>query len=218
MAGMAEMLTTAEAAVVARVSLRDVNRAIDEGILPGNLYQAGESRQVVAAACPLIAFYVETADRLTGDARRDAIRTVAPKIGASKHGGAFETRPKEDWVIRSDVLTINLAPFVRRAAEQLKRLWKARDMVVSTPAILGGVPVIRGTRIPVFDVAASVSAGESMARILETYPALDAEKVELAALYAEANPLRGRPRLRPELSKGAILVSERRFPRRSPAG
>jgi uncharacterized protein (DUF433 family) len=41
--------------------------------------------------------------------------------------------------------------------------------------LLGGTPVLRGTRIPVHDVAASVAAGASKDRILSAYPALDAE-------------------------------------------
>jgi len=51
----------------------------------------------------------------------------------------------------------------------------------------GGTPVIQGTRIPVYDVAASVTAGLPMRRILSAYPGLDEEKVGLAVLYAEAN-------------------------------
>jgi len=218
MAGTAEMLTAAEAAVVARVSLRDVNRTIDEHILPGDLYRIDDGRHVLADACPLISFYFETADQLTAEARLDVIRSVSPRLSASKHGQAPEAVAKEYWTIHVAFLTIDLAPFAHRAAERLKRLRKARDMVVSAPEILGGLPVIRGTRVPVYDVAASLSAGVPVASILAAYPTLDAEKVELAGIYADANPPRGRPRHRSALPKGATLISERRLPRRSPAG
>jgi uncharacterized protein (DUF433 family) len=206
----ADLLTATEAAVVAGVSLRDVHRVIDEGILPESLYRVDDGRHVVAKACSLISFYFETADQLTAALRLRIIDSMGPRLGSSLESSV--------GMIRYEFLSVDLEPFARRAADRLKRLRKAQEMVVSSPAILGGIPVIRGTRIPVFDVAASVSAGEAMARILETYPALDAEKVELAALYAEAHPPRGRPRLRPELPKGAILLSERRFPRRSRTG
>jgi uncharacterized protein (DUF433 family) len=94
----------------------------------------------------------------------------------------------------------------------LDRLAAARELVVSDPDILGGAPVIRGTRIPVYDVAASVAAGLPMTRILAAYPSLDADKVELAAIYAEANPARGHPRSGDEFPKGAVVVSDRRVP------
>jgi uncharacterized protein (DUF433 family) len=76
------------------------------------------------------------------------------------------------------------------------------------------MPLIRGTRVPVYDVAASVAAGIPIERILSAYPGIDREKVELAAIFAEANPPRGRPRSRGELPKGAVIVSDRRVPRK----
>jgi uncharacterized protein (DUF433 family) len=67
-------------------------------------------------------------------------------------------------------------------------------MVVEDPEILSGTPVIRGTRIPVHDVAAQVEAGVPIKEILDTYPRLSAAQVELASIYAKAVPQRGRPR------------------------
>jgi uncharacterized protein (DUF433 family) len=87
---------------------------------------------------------------------------------------------KEDWTLRDDYLTIDLAPFLRKTRDRLARLEGARAMVVSSPEILSGAPVIRGTRVPVYDVAASVAADIPMDRILAAYPSLDADKVELA--------------------------------------
>jgi len=52
-----------------------------------------------------------------------------------------------------------------------------------------------------------------MEYILNDYPGLDQEKVELAAIFAEANPPRGRPRARGELPKGAVVISDRRVQR-----
>jgi hypothetical protein len=46
---------------------------------------------------------------------------------------------------------------------------------------------------------------------------LDMEKVELATIFAEAYPPRGRPRSRDEFPKGAVIVSDRRVSRRKKA-
>jgi uncharacterized protein (DUF433 family) len=94
----------------------------------------------------------------------------------------------------------------------------ARAIIVSDPDVLGGAPVVRGTRVPVHDVAASLAAGIPTDRILAAYPSLDADKIELAAIYAAANPARGRPRASDELPNGAVIVAERRAPRRMKAG
>ena len=115
--------------------------------------------------------------------------------------------------MRHDFLTIDLAPFARRTTERMERLAAAREAVVSDPEILGGIPVLRGTRVPVYDVASSVEDGLPMERILAAYPSIDRERVDLAALYAEANPPRGRPRSSGAPPDAGVLV-DKRVPRR----
>lgn len=90
----------------------------------------------------------------------------------------------------------------------------AGAIVETLPDVLGGLPVIKGTRIPVHDVAASLAAGHSIERILAAYPGLDAEKIRLAGLYAEANPLSIWPHAAADaLPTGAVIVADRRMPR-----
>lgn len=98
---------------------------------------------------------------------------------------------REDWTVRHDFLTIDLIPFLNSTSERLSDLAAAREMVVSSPDILGGTPVFRGTRVPVYDVAGSTTAGHPVDRILEAYPRFDAEKVRPTTIYAEANPCAG---------------------------
>ncbi|MDD2862350.1 MAG: DUF433 domain-containing protein [Acidiphilium sp.] len=85
----------------------------------------------------------------------------------------------------------------------------AREIVVSHPDVLGGAPVMRGMRVPVYDVAASVAAALPIDCILAAYPSLDGDKIELSAIYAEANPARGHPRASEHLPKGAVTVADR---------
>lgn len=213
----AEMLKATEAAVVARVSLRDVNRVIDEGILPDTLVSVDNGRHVLAAACTLIAFYFESAKRLTSEERLFAIRAAEPRL---RHWNRAATKAllKADWIVRDDFLTIDLRPFFERSIERLERLDAARELVTISDDIMGGTPVIGGTRIPVHDVAAAMASGVSVKMLLEDYPSLTPAKLELAALYADANPLRGRPKpLLSRLPEGTRIISERRVPRR-PAG
>jgi uncharacterized protein (DUF433 family) len=214
---VADMLKPAEAAVVARVALRDVNRVFDEHILPEGFFSLDEGRRVAATACALIAFYFDSAKRLTAEERLFAIREAGSRLYRFR-ARALASLIEEDWIVRDEFLTIDLAPFVRRTKERMERLVAAREIVVSDPDVLGGAPVVRGTRVPVHDVAASVAAGLPIDRILAAYPFLDANKIELAAIYAEANPARGRPRTSDELPKGAVIVAERQVPRRRKAG
>jgi uncharacterized protein (DUF433 family) len=122
-----------------------------------------------------------------------------------------------DWIFQDEFLTIDLEPFLRKTWGRLRRLDQARAMVVTSPDVLSGTPVIRGTRVPVYDVAASVASGIPIDRVLAAYPSLDADKVDLAVIYAEANPPRGRPRQSAEPQESAVVIADRRLSRRRKA-
>jgi uncharacterized protein (DUF433 family) len=214
-------LTPTEAAVVASVTVRDVNRVIDERILPDRLYVVANdrTRRFFVDSCVLIAFYFQTANRLTAEERIKTIADASARLPSrlAKERSRSSAWWKK-WVVTEDFLTIDLGPFARSVEEQFSRLQEARSLVVEDPEILGGAPVIRSTRIPVYDVAASAAAGISTDRLLTAYPGLTAKDVGLAALYAEANPQRGRPRRSPTPSPRKIsLVSSRRVERRKPS-
>ncbi len=217
MAAVAEMLKASEAAVVSRVSLRDINRVIDEHILPDAFVSLDNGRHVLAAACSLIAFYFESARRLTSEERLFAIRTAEARL-AKARPLSWAALLRQDWTVHHDFLTIDLMPFMRGASERLDDLVAAREIVTASPDIPGGTPVIRGTRVPVYDIAASVAAGHSVERIMEAWPNLDAEKIRLASIYAEANPLRGRPRVSGDIPEGSVIVTDRRVSRRRKTG
>lgn len=191
---MIESLTPSEAAVVAGVSVRDVHRMIDEHILPEALYTATQTRSFKSQACALISFYFRAANRLTSEERQRMIARASELV-------------PEPQTIQDELLTIDLTPFHKEAEERLERLHEAKDVVVMDPEILSGTPVIRGTRVPVYDIAASVTIGIPMERILSAYPSLKREQVELATLYVEANPQRGRPRQKAPLPPNAKVIS-----------
>jgi uncharacterized protein (DUF433 family) len=198
---LTETLTPTEAAVVSGVSVRDVHRVIDEHILPESFYDTQDARSFKSHACVFIAFYFGAADRLTSEERHRAITL------ASRNSSDVKSRTR---TIQDEFLTIDLAPFWKGVDERMVRLNAARAQVIEDNEILSGTPVVKGTRVPVYDVAASVAAGIPMERILSSYPSLNREQVELAALFAEANPQRGRPRQRIVPPAGAKIISSRR--------
>jgi uncharacterized protein (DUF433 family) len=58
------------------------------------------------------------------------------------------------------------------------------DRIVSNPAILGGKPIIRGTRISVELILEWVASGATRDDILRKHPHLSAADVEQALAYA----------------------------------
>ncbi len=200
-----------EAAALAGVEVRDVHRAFDEHLLPEALLGgAGPSRRVARGAVPLLAFYFRTAHLLQADARKAVIRLVASggRTGALRRVAALRRRRRSLPV--GDGVTADLQPFIMETDARAALLERARAMAMLDPDVLGGTePVVRGTRVPVRDVAAAMAAGLPLADILASYPSLTAEQVELAALYARVERPRGKPRrpLAERLPPGACVVA-----------
>jgi uncharacterized protein (DUF433 family) len=91
----------------------------------------------------------------------------------------------------------------------LRRLAEATRMVESDPDIMRGAPVYKGTRIPVHAIADMLSQGTTVPEILEGYPALTRQKVELTPLYVKAFPRRGRPVVRAWAKRPSRRLSHR---------
>ncbi|MBJ7410389.1 MAG: DUF433 domain-containing protein [Phenylobacterium sp.] len=204
-----DIVSPTEVAAVTGVSVRDVHRVIDEEILPPAFLRSDGRREVLVAGLPLISFYFWSAERLTADERLFTIATAGKRL--------IDIEPKAwsgTWVFKHDYLTVDFKPFLMRARRGLNQLAAARRLVVRSPEILSGTPVVRGTRVPVYDVAASVAKGLDPERIAAAYPSLSAKQIELCALYAKANPPRGRPR-RSSIGAPLVQVRRTRIPRRS---
>lgn len=60
--------------------------------------------------------------------------------------------------------------------------------VIKDPNVMGGMPVIKGTRVPAFLIAALKAQGASELEILETYPYLSRDQVRAAVDYAATHP------------------------------
>ena len=201
MAEAIEVLTPHEAAALAGISERDMHRAIDERIVPDYLVQvSGKRRGFTPAACALMAYYVGLAETLTGKERRRVVREAAPRIHDVFQANtdrlpetAVGSAARDSKETEGD--TTHLRPFVERVRAWLPRLQAAREIVIRSPDILDGTPVVRGTRIPVYAVAGTY-AEEGPAEARRAYPDLEAETIALAKLYADTHPPRGRPKTR----------------------
>ena len=111
---------------------------------------------------------------LTGDGRRRLIRNLFehPHAGTARERG-----------VSVDVRTMK-----GEVRKGLSMLAKARDGVEYDEAVWSGTPCIKGTRIPVHDIADMVADGDSAEAIREAFPRLSQAQIELAASFARACP------------------------------
>lgn len=59
-----------------------------------------------------------------------------------------------------------------------------RAFIVSDPTVCGGEPVVRGTRVTVRTVLASLAEGMSVAQIIQDFPTLNDESVRAVIAFA----------------------------------
>ena len=98
----------------------------------------------------------------------------------------------------SPAVELNVGRVVGEAVDLARSYAAARDkLIVEDPEILGGTPVIRGTRVSVYAILGRLTGGDTVEDVLEDHPDLSREAVEMAAIYARTHPLVGRPGGRP---------------------
>jgi uncharacterized protein (DUF433 family) len=87
---------------------------------------------------------------------------------------------------------------VGNVLERAERYRSARDASIRIDEnIMGGTPVIRGTRMTVYAVLGRIDHGETIDDVLADNPDLSREAIEAAVTYARTHPLMGRPAGRP---------------------
>lgn len=62
-----------------------------------------------------------------------------------------------------------------------------QDRIVMNREIMGGRPVVKGTRIPVTLILNLIAHGYTLDRVVQAYPNLTKDDVRAAILYAGAN-------------------------------
>ena len=176
-------LSPSEAACVTGVPLKQVHRIIDAGLLDEAASGQQRSRAVRREGLLGLKLAHETTDMFTLDGRRRLVRYLLD------HPRARAARARE--------VSVDLRTMQGEVSKGLSMLARARDAVVADQAVLSGMPCIKGTRIPVHDIADMLANGDSTEAISEANPQLSKSQIELAAFFARAYPRRGRPRSKP---------------------
>lgn len=173
---------------MAGLPLKAVQKAMDSGLIRPQRVRRGKQVQRLLSAGQVVYLRLEA----------EGVRLL-PLAARRKLARAVEASPDVATLAVSGgtALLVRVRQARKDVDRGLKRLRKARRMAHSNPDFMGGTPVFRGTRIPVDLVAAILAQGAPVEEILDGYPSLKREQVELAPLYVAAFPRRGRPARRP---------------------
>lgn len=184
-------LTIRETATLSGVASTVVEKAVQSGIIVPRtapaLFPGGSTRYLPARA--VVYFHALKAADLADLPRRHK-RAIWSRITGMEpmRLGPVEFAPGATLDLKLALPRFGIANEYREARDRY---------IKSNPEILGGTPVIDGTRIPVYAVLGRLRHGDTLEGLLDDYPHVPRDAFRAAEIYAAANPLRGRPSGRP---------------------
>jgi uncharacterized protein (DUF433 family) len=204
------LIPSAEAAFIADLTDRQMNRVVDEHLVPESLFeQRGNSRLFTRLGAAFAKFYFATEDLLMASARRQVLDELAARVDGLPARDCILALAQLDtvsWKVKRNVVEVDVLPFLQDASNRAKEVDQAAALVTTDAEIMGGVPVFTGTRVPIEIVLGSLARGVEMSRLKASYPFLTESHVQAARVYVKVHPRRGRPR--------RIGESNPRLPRR----
>jgi uncharacterized protein (DUF433 family) len=171
-------LTIPEAAFVTKASVRDIDREIDAQIVRSS--GAGGRRALGVDALVYVKAVAPLRTDLTPALRRRISRAIAGSIA------------KGESVAKIEALQFPVEALRREIQDDYAELEKAKQMIESRKAVLGGAPVIRGTRVSVRLIASLIKKGVTEGEIQKELE-LTGDQVRAAVIYDRIAPQRGRP-------------------------
>ncbi|HZL01051.1 MAG TPA: DUF433 domain-containing protein [Caulobacteraceae bacterium] len=188
---MTSDLTAREVAELSGAPKRTIEKAVEEGVFrpvaTAGRRRGGRVLPNHAVAYALVIGKLRT--RLDLASKHRLAARLAGLRPATVAKARFELEP---------AVEIDVGRLVGDGLARTARYLAARGVhIVIDDGILGGTPVIRGTRLSVYSVLGRVADGDTLDDLLADNPDVAREALEAAVIYARSHPLVGRPGGRP---------------------
>jgi uncharacterized protein (DUF433 family) len=204
----ARLYTPAEAGAVSGLKLKAVHNAIDKHIVE----PVGKRRVAAVVGAKRLGPRLLTGEDLV---RLRVWRGVGDMLSADRRQRLFvaiAAAPKAKTVKADELLIVDVGEARKQVERGVRDLEASEAIVVKDKATLGGEPVFKGSRVPVYGIVAMLDAGASAQELLSGYPKLTDRMIELARVWVSAHPRRGRPKSLKDL--GLTVKSAKQVPRK----
>jgi len=194
---MSELFSVNEAAAIAEVSPDLIRTALEKkAVTPSHRQRVGKAvrHQFSVGDVLFVKLLVEFPFPLS---RKDK-QSLAQILAHGDKKAAQWSLEGNDLVYRSGEMqmSIECKSLRQTVAKNLAAYRWGRRRVVSSPDVLGGEPVFRGTRIPLQHVASLFRKRVPEAEIAEDFPSLNSRDLAYARLVARFGERPGRPKKR----------------------
>lgn len=190
---------------------RDLNRVVDEKLVPNELIIQGKNgRRFSALSLAFAKFYFESARVLSATCRKDIINLAHGNVRTRrKHYRIPDEVVFGDkrWEIGIDIVNVDISPFVRKVWSNLRLADAAKSLITQDESVMSGRPVFKGTRLPVDMIVDCWGSELSIQEVQEAYPFLTEKQIDAAKVYVKLYPPRGRPRRLAEINPGLQRLS-----------
>jgi uncharacterized protein (DUF433 family) len=205
-----ETFSVREAGYVTNLAYASVNRMIDSRRVPrGFLARGNRGRMLTVAGVLFIAVEKEAEGGFTGALRKKLRQRLQKDLRSLKFSG-LAGHNEVSAELGGLKAVVELDTVQKGIGERLQRIRRMHELITEADDIQSGAPTFAGTRILVRPIAAALGEGEAPEALLRAYPRLTAEMLEMARLYDQVKPARGRPK---EVARGLKPKSVRRFMR-----
>jgi uncharacterized protein (DUF433 family) len=197
MANMSESFSVNEAAAIAEVSSDVIRTALEKkAVTPSHKHRVGQAVRHRFSVGDVL--FVKLLAEFPFPLSKADKKSLARILTRGTAKAAPWSLAGTDLVYRSGEMEIHVQckSFRQTVDKNLATYRRGRQRIVSSPEILSGEPVFRGTRIPLEHVASLFRKGVPELEIAEDFPALDARDLAYARLVARFGDRPGRPKKR----------------------
>lgn len=194
---MPELFSVSEAAAIAEVSAETIRTALEKkSVSPSSKQKTGKAVRYQFSVGDVL--YMKVLVEFPFALSKEDKQSLAKILSRGNRTAARWSREGADLVYRSGDLLVSVEckVFRQKVARNLAAFRWGRRRIVSSPDVLGGEPVFRGTRIPVQQVASLFRKGVSEKEIAEDFPTLSSRDLAYAQLFSRLGEKPGRPRKR----------------------
>jgi uncharacterized protein (DUF433 family) len=204
---MAELFSVNEAAAIAEVAPGTIRTALEKkSVKPSQTARAGKAirHRFSAGDVLLMKVLFEFPFPLSKQDKQSLAQILTQGQGRA----AQWSSKGPDLLYRSGEmqLLVECKSFRQTVSRNLAAFRWGRRRVTSSPAILGGEPVFRGTRISLQHIASLFRKGVPEQEIVEDFPVLSARDLAYARLFSRFGEKPGRPRARLAFQRKQSMV------------
>jgi uncharacterized protein (DUF433 family) len=179
-------LSSAEAAYVAGLNEPAINRAIAERVVSEPLIRSASARPISRLAAAFILFYCATAKSIPQQRRKATLASSVQRIyAAGKMHQALGLKLSSN----DHVFDLQMTNHITAAIARSQKLDTTLRAISVSQEVMWGMPVFRGTRVPIDTVIGALEDGAALALLKESYAFLTEDLIEAARIYIQVHPL-----------------------------